>query len=116
MTTIPSCRPAQDSKAAYSALLLALILDVPVSYVQSHVNFILVYNWDENPATVDVIEEMGDDDVLESPAFQGLGRLVAKNAGRPLRRFGLWKSLGDFFHDVITCTADELCAQLPTTS
>ena len=100
----------------FSMKLLVVGQAVVLQFTASWVNFILVYNWDENPATVDVIEEIGDNDVPDSQAFQGLGRLVAKNAGRPLRRFGLWKSLGAFFRDVVTCTADELCAQLPTTS
>lgn len=96
------------TKALCSALLLLSILDVPVQHLKSNVDFVLVYNPDRNPDSDDENVGSGDRRVervasIESSLPLALGRY----AERPLERFSLKKSLGAFFHDVVTCTSDE---------
>ncbi len=97
------------SKAAYSALLLQNVLGVSSHFIREHVNFILVYNPAQNPGDDAGLPHISDNTVPHIPSIESeFPSRIARYAGRPLRRFGLRDSIGHFFRDVYTCTADEL--------
>jgi len=97
------------SKAAFSALLLQHVFDVSAEYVKQRVDMILVYNPDLNPDSGASSSITDDNTVPRVRSIEvGMPSMVARCAKRPVRRFGLAESIGPFFHDVYTCTAEEL--------
>lgn len=100
------------TKAGFSALLLQIVLDKPIEYVRNHVDFVLVYDPQKNSGADDVQEIRDCRAVPSSGAIGSFHRMLAKSAGRPAARFGLKKSIGAFFHDVLTLTPDEMLAYI----
>ena len=97
------------NKALSSAFLLQQILDLSVKDIQKNVDFILVYNPDVNPSQDGERYAQDDQFVPQVRAIDSfLPSMLARNAKRPLERFGLKQSLGIFFRHVLTLTSEEL--------
>lgn len=101
------------NKALSSAFLLQQILGLSVCDIQKNVDFILVYNPDVNPSQDDDSYVPDEQFVPRIRAIDSvLPSLLARNAKRPLDRFGLRQSLGVFFHHVLTLTSEQLKQRL----